>query len=188
MEQDIEKAVFEINENNRKENINRNSRPCDICGGEKFIQLFRNVVGEVSGSMQGSFSLFGGSISGRIDGYTKTLPVLSCKSCQNEREIETWKYTTDKDWFWSQMHKFYFGIKENSPYKSKVIQKYFLERPLETRQYMLDNQNWKYDFYNEIPKWSTEVWAKAGFNIKPVQYKFLWWKWEKYPTWEELEK
>lgn len=188
MKEDIENAVVKIDEDNRKENIKRNARPCVVCGGKDFIQLFRNVVGEVSGHMQGSFFLFGGSVSGSINGYTKTLPVLSCKGCQNEREIETWKYTPSKEWFWNQMHNFYFGVDHNQPSRFKQTQKYFLERPIETRQYMLDNKNYDHQFYNEIPTWSTEVWAKAGFNIKPVKRKFLWWTWEKYPTWEELEK
>jgi len=187
MKEGIQKAVNEINRIEEKENEKKNNLPCTLCGSKEFIQLFRNVVGEISGSMQGYFSLFGGSVSGRIDGYTKTLPVLSCKKCHNEREIKVWKYTGCGEWFWREMLDFYLGIEDNDLEKCKKIQKYFLERPVETRQHMLDNRNWVYSFYNDIPQWSTEVWAEAGFEIKPITRKFLWWEWKRYPTWEELQ-
>lgn len=77
-----------------------NSAPCAVCGSKEFVQKFRNVVGEIKGSVHGYFSLFGGSIHGYIDGYTKTLPVLSCRKCENEREIVTWNYVHAKDKFW----------------------------------------------------------------------------------------
>jgi len=188
LKKEIEKTVDKINKESEKYNIKRNSRPCELCGSKEFIQLFRNVVGEIHSSMTGYFSILGGSVRGSIDGYTKTLPVLSCKKCNNEREVETWDYETEREWFWGEMHYFYFGIKEDEPEKLKDIDKYFLERPVETRQYMLDNKNWDFDFYNVMPEWDTETWAKAGFDIKPKEKKLLWWKWKVYPSWEQLEK
>jgi len=162
----------------------KNDAPCTVCGSTKFVQKFRNVVGEISGSMCGYFSLFGGSVNGSINGYTKTLPVLSCRECENEREIATWEYVFDKNVFYSFMHDFYFSVKDGT---TRDIDPFFLERPVETRKFMLDNRNYEYTFYNDIPYWDTEIWAKAGFKINKIQKKFLFFKWKRYPTWEELE-
>jgi hypothetical protein len=86
------------------------------------------------------------------------------------------------------MHYFYFGLNESK----EDIQEYYLNRPVETRNMMLEYKNYEYDWYNEIPNWSTEKWAQAGFKIDPIvtNMKFLWWKWKnvRYPSWEELEK
>ena len=159
-----------------------------MCGSEKFIQKFRNVVGEVEGEITGNFSLFGGSIGGYIDGYTKTLPVLSCRECENERQISTWEHTFEEDVFWNFMHKFYFKV-DNGFSNDYQIDPFFLERPLGTRAYMIKNPNWEYKFYNSCPYWSTETWAKAGFKIPKIKKRyFLFWEKEVYPTWEELEK
>ncbi len=163
----------------------KNDAPCSVCGSKEFVQKFRNVVGEITGSICGNFSLFGGSISGSIDGYTKTLPVLSCRKCENERKIATWKYVYPKYEFWSFMHQFYFKV-ENNFSDLYEIDPFFLERPLETRQYMIDNKNYDYDFYNDCPNWSTKVWVKSGFKIPKIKKSFLFWTWERYPTWEEL--
>lgn len=188
MKQELEDAVDKENERREKKNTRENARPCELCGSKKFINLFRNVVGEIDGSFHGYYTLFGGGFSGSINGYTKTLPVLSCKICRNEREVETYEYITVHDKFWSDMHYFYFGLNESK----EDIQEYYLNRPVETRNMMLEYKNYKYDWYNEIPNWSTEKWAQAGFKIEPIvtKKKFLWWKWENvhYPSWEELEK
>lgn len=164
-----------------------NDAPCAVCGSNEFVQKFRNVVGEITGSMHGSFSLFGGSVLGRIDGYTETLPVLSCRKCENEREIRTWNYVYAKDKFWSFMHQFYFKVDDNFKNENLYnIDPFFLTRPIGTREYMLANRNWDYDFYNKIPNWSTEIWAKAGFKIDKIKRRFLFWSWEVYPIWEQL--
>ena len=165
-----------------------NDASCDVCGSNQFVQKFRNVVGEISGSMQGNYSLFGGSISGSINGYTKTLPVLSCRKCENEREIEVWEYIYGEDIFWKKMHYFYFGISKNNKKYLDKIDSFFLDKPVETRQYIIDNPNLNYSFYNDIVDWETSVWAKAGFNIPKKKHKFLFWEEEIYPTWQELEQ
>lgn len=188
MEQTLEDTVDSENVSREQENTEMNARPCELCGSSEFINLFRNVVGEIDGSFHGYYSLFGGSFSGSINGYTKTLPVLSCKNCRNEREVETYEYLSAKEQFWSDMHYFYFGLNEHRD----DIQEYYLKRPVETRNMMLKYKNYEYTFYNEIPNWSTKKWAQAGFKIEPlvVKKKFLWWRWEvtRWPTWEELEK
>jgi len=179
---DIEKEIRRLSDSKYEEDknysIKENEAPCVVCGSKEFVQKFRNVVGEISGSFYGSYSLFGGSMSGSIDGYTKTLPVLSCRNCENEREIVTYKYPSGREIFWDFMHKFYFNKKD--------IDQFFLTRPIETRNYMIDNPNYGYSFYNELPYWDTETWAKAGFKIPKIKKKFLFFTWERYPTWKEL--
>lgn len=163
-----------------------NSAPCVVCGSTDYINLYRNVVGEIEGSMTGYFSLFGGSVSGYISGSTRTLPVLSCRKCNNEKEVVTWNYTHEKDLFWSDMHNFYFMFEG---YSARGIKQIYLDNPVETRNYMLENQNWKYDFYNKMTNWSTEKWAKAGFKIEKIKVPFmLFWERERYPTWSELSQ
>lgn len=179
-----EKAASK-NEDNKKYSNIENSKPCSFCGHNELVQKFRNVVGEISGSVCGNFSLFGGSISGSIDGSTRTLPILSCRKCGNEREIITWKYTSSQKVFWDDMFNFYFGITED---KSRPIPDIYLLHPLETRQYMEKNKNFEFSFYNELPLWHTETWARAGFKIEKVIKKFLFFKREVFPTWEDLYK
>lgn len=184
----LEKIADKLDDKNKQEMERENSAPCKACGSKEFIQLFRNVVGEISGRMQGFFSLFGGSISGSIDGYTKTLPVLSCKNCHNEREVATWQYTHERDLFWSEMHYFYFGVSDDRPEKFKELKSIYLENPLDTKKFMENNYNYDFKFYNEIPNWLPETWAKAGFKINKVKKRhFIFWTKEVYPTWEELE-
>lgn len=166
----------------------QNDAPCSVCGSKEFVQKFRNVVGKISGRMEGYFSLFGGSISGSIDGNTKTLPVLSCRKCENEREIETWKYVYPQDMFWDFMYDFYFKVDRNYSKSHHQIPPFFLERPIETREYALENENYKYKFYNEITEWSPKIWAEAGFKIPKIKKRyFFFWKKEVYPTWKELK-
>lgn len=178
----------QLDENAKSLADKSNTAPCAKCGGTDFIQLYRNVVGKVEGSVQGYFSLFGGTVSGNIDGETSTLPVLSCTKCNNERTIKTWEYTWEKDLFWSDMHEFYFGItKNNFNYLSEIPQIY-LENPVDTRYYAKKNRNLEHDFYNCIPFWSPKEWAKAGFKIQKIKDKKWWGKeYERYPTWKELE-
>ncbi len=183
----MERIANSKEEEDRKNAEEENDKPCAVCGSKEFVQKFRNVVGEISGSMQGHFSLFGGSISSSIDGYTKTLPVLSCRKCENEREIAVWNFVYRKDVFWDFMYEFYHKIDRNS--ESYEVDQFFLERPLETREYALNNKNYDYDFYNKITEWSTETWAKAGFKIPKIKKRyFIFWEREVYPTWEELSK
>lgn len=188
IEREVER-VANLRQNNAKQYAqNKNDEPCAVCGSNEFVQKFRNVVGEISGSMQGHFSLFGGSLSGSIDGYTKTLPVLSCRKCENEREIVLWKYVHDKDVFWSFIYEFYRKVDRNYS-ELYDIDQFFLDRPIGTREYALKNRHYKYDFYNEITEWSTEIWAKAGFKIPKIKKRyFIFWEREVYPTWEELSK
>lgn len=180
MENKLEKIADNINEDSKRYSNKQNALPCTVCGSNEFVQKFRNVVGEITGSMHGYFSLFGGAVSGSIDGYTKTLPVLSCRKCENEREIHTWQYESATDVFWDHMRGFYF---------KGTTDDYFLSRPLETRRYMLENRNYEYRFYNELPDRTVEQWASHGFKIDKIKKKkFLFWESEVYPTWKELEE
>lgn len=161
----------------------KNTAPCKVCGKKEFVQKFRNVVGKVEEEMHGSFSLFGGSINGYIDGETNTLPVLSCRNCGNEKKVATYNNVTAKQTFYSDMHNFYFSIDKNEPYKFTYIPKIYLENPKKTKQYLINNPNYgwmeEYEFYNEIKYWRVETWIKAGFKINKkiiTRFKFLWWE------------
>ena len=191
IEKYLKKESKDEDEINEQYSDRANSAPCELCGCKHFIKLYRNVVGEVEGSMRGNFSLFGGSVSGSISGDTKILPVLSCKECHNEKIITTWKYTYATDVFWSDMHNFYFGLRENDDEKFKEIKSIYLENPLETREYMLENKNYEYDFFDSLAYYSIGSWAKAGFKINKItiKKKFLFFKWEeiRYPTWNEFK-
>lgn len=186
---------------NKLKSDNRNSAPCSYCGGKELVQKFRNVVGKISGEMRGHFSLFGGSVSGYIDGKTETLPVLSCRNCGNERKVDTWKYTFAQDVFWDYMYHFHFwgDDGEEEEIFSKRIDKFFLSRPLGTRKHAQENENYEHRFYNEIVNWSVGTWKRAGFEIKPIKkedktYKILFWKFTikgkvvEPEYWKDLEK
>lgn len=77
-----------------------NEAPCSVCNKSEFVLKYRDVNGKIDGGMSGSFSLFGGSISGYIHGDISTAPVLSCRNCENERKIviEDWQ-TEEKVWY-----------------------------------------------------------------------------------------
>lgn len=196
----LEDAANRRTDRDREVAFYSNSSPCEVCESVKFIKLYRNVVGEVDGRMRGSFDILGGSISGYISGSTKTLPVLSCANCHNERLICTWHRTGARDIFWGDMHYFYFGF----PIKTKKTMYFdklklnkidYLNHPLETRQYMLDNKNYNFDFYNEMIWWQPSLWAKAGFQIQMIPEttrKFLFFFTRKvparWPTWRELKQ
>jgi len=171
-----------------KENTDRektaryfNEQPCSVCNKTEFVRKFRNVVGEISGSMQGYYSFFGGAFTGSIDGYTKTLPVLSCRNCENEREIKTYRRMREDDIFWDDMFYFYHGINGDDKNYIEKIPKIYLDNPKETKQYMLDNNNGSWSFYDRLPHFSIQSWLKAGFKIKQkvVTKKFLFFKWTK---------
>lgn len=192
MENKIEKYLKELSNKDYVEskdwNIRRNTEPCSACGKDKFVQLFRNVVGKISGSMSGSFYLFGGSVSGRIDGYTKTLPVLSCSNCKNERKIKTFSYQTSKEIFWYDMSDFYFGVDKDDKERLDDIKEIYLANPLDTYKYAEENKYYNYDFYNEITEWSPKIWAEAGFKIEKIEKKGFFRTKQVYPKWEDLIK
>jgi len=183
--QDVTREIDNINKLNCD---SKNSAPCVKCGNNDFIVLYRNVVGEIEGDMYGSWSLLGGSMSGTINGETKTLPLLSCSNCKQERLIETWEYTFEDDQFWDDMFSFYFGVDYKEPKRFKDINDVYLANPLETRKYMLDNPNCDDEYYDEMPEWSTSIWAESGFKIAKKEHKVLWWTESYYPSWDDLKK
>lgn len=170
-----------------------NDRSCAVCGHSEFVRLYRNVVGKVEGHMQGYFSLFGGAVEGHISGTTSTLPVLSCRNCTNERTIETYDYILPRDLFWSSMYDFCEGIEK---YKEGDTDNYYINKfkssvwtsysAVEVREYMKSNPNWAYTFLDDISEFSPKTWSVAGFDIKPTKKSFLWFHWDKWPTWKEL--
>lgn len=84
------------NNNKREESAReRNEAPCNVCGKTEYVLKYRDVSGSIHGETHGYFSLFGGSISGYVDGETHTSPVLSCRNCGNERRVEIAEYVSD---------------------------------------------------------------------------------------------
>lgn len=175
----LKKKASSIDEENEQTTSEKNDSPCEKCGGRDYIQLYRNVVGNIEGSMSGNFSLFGGSVHGRISGYTKTLPILSCTQCHNEKTILTWEYTFERDLFWEDMHYFYFFYDKDED-KLPEIKSIYLNNPRQTREYMISHPNIEYSFYNEMTTWPESIWERVGFKIPTTKTKrrFLFWKWE----------
>ncbi len=94
---EIEALVSSKNKKERESVQKRNESPCTVCGKSEFVMKYRDVNGKIEGKMSGSFSLFGGSISGYVDGSIQTAPVLSCRNCENERKIEIPDITSGSD-------------------------------------------------------------------------------------------
>lgn len=138
-----------------------NKAPCKVCGTSGYVTLYRNVVGEISGKIQGCYSLFGGSISGWIDGYTKTLPVLSCRNCHNEKLVATYDYKFPYEVFIQDMKNFCFGFK---------IDQFYYDNALETYKYAKENAD-LLGYVKEILFWTPESWEAGGFKIES---KDLW--------------
>lgn len=157
----------------------QNDKPCVVCKNKTFVQKFRNVVGEISGYLRGSYSIFRGSFYGTIDGHTKTLPVLSCRECGNEREITTYTRVSDDKLFWDDMYYFYFGLEKNDKKILSKIPNIYLDNPKDTLDYIKENYNYERKWYNELKSYPAETWAEAGFKglEKKKEHKFLFWKW-----------
>lgn len=154
--QEIEKKTQEINE-----------APCAVCKKSKFVMKYRDVRGEIEGRTSGSFYLFGGSISGYIDGKISTMPVLSCRECENERQI---KIPT----LWTNELLFAYMCPYASEYSNRVfgiynkwLQQYGLEVAL-----ILDKEIYAKQLLNyNVPKVTDEEFAKAGLKRKFPQYE-----------------
>ncbi len=170
-----------INSENRKWSKISNSRPCEVCKSTEFVSLFRKTVGEFKGSA--SFGLFGGRSSFR--GGIDTDKVLSCRKCHNEKLTSEPTYIWYKELFWDEVRHFYFNVDSG---RGDEIPAIYLNYPVETRRFAMNNENYKREWYNEIVNWSPGIWANAGFSISKIKKKFLFWRWEKFPTWVELER
>lgn len=123
LESQVEKAHKELSEEARKKyqrELDRvqkyNEAPCSVCGKSQFVMKYRDVNGKIEGRTSGSFSLFGGSISGYVNGEISTAPVLSCRECENERKILVAGYVSDRDIFKQQIP----WISESNTRRSQV--------------------------------------------------------------------
>ena len=101
--QEIQKEADKINTKSEKEAKDFNEAPCTVCQKTEYIIKYREVVGTVKGRISGYFSLFGGSISGYIDGETHTNPVLSCRNCENEKLVRIGEYKSSYELLKEQM-------------------------------------------------------------------------------------
>lgn len=97
-----------------KEALEENEAPCSVCGGVRYVLKYRDVVGSVEGEIDGSFSLFGGSISGYIDGETHTNPILSCRECGNEKKVIIAKFYADYETLEDNMPSVFYASRGRS--------------------------------------------------------------------------
>lgn len=148
-----------------------NEAPCSVCGNRKFILKYRDVNGETHGKISGSFSLFGGHISGYIDGYTQTGAVLSCRDCQNERKIVLKDWNSGKD-IWFQQLPTVFSSKNFTDYPPKDWLK---EKGLEVAR-IIDNDYYHEYSSNDLSKLSDSELESVGLvNKYPLPQKPRWW-------------
>lgn len=172
--QDLRNATDQENTKNELDYQRYNESPCSVCGKSDFIMKYRNVNGKIEGRISGSFSLFGGSISGYIDGETHTDPVLCCRECENERKIEIFKYKCIEDTWDEQLPymSYYFGIEKDEKKQGKVsgwLQQYGLEVALEIERKI---KPWKefhrfYKYYdNKYPRFNEKEFEFLGLKRK----------------------
>lgn len=176
---EIVRDVDTANNKEDKRVLSINEAPCSVCGKSSFVLKYRNVVGKVKGRIDGSFSLFGGSISGYVDGSTETLPVLSCRGCENERVIvvpryETYhdrlKYQYPKDYTYSGGGTFYPATKW---LQSKGVEVAIL---LEEKVYFGYVEQENMSVKNRSAEWLNK--AKLNYKYeqpkKPSRWKCFW--------------
>ena len=158
-------------ENYKKESEeiqSRNERPCDVCKHPNFINKFRDVQGEVHGRISGSFSLFGGGVSGYVDGNTRTLPVLCCRECGNERQIEILNYKGQEriyknQFSWFNTEDLYDLDRAPNGWAKKYSLQTHLKYVKENRiKYFITCSNHDDDYY----PFSDGEYIKAGFWVK----------------------
>lgn len=181
---DNESTLYYSKEYKRAAEKNRAS--CTVCGCKTHIELYRKTVGEFKGNMSSSHLLLASSAQMSMSGRLDTDKVLSCRDCKNEKLIEKADYRSATEIFWQDLSGFYFGVDSGEPERFTRTPKIYLENPIDTYNYAVENANSASQYYNEIVEWSPEVWAAAGFNINKVTRKFLWHKREMHPTWKQL--
>lgn len=167
---------------------------CPFCFSKNVTQDIKRVQGKIDGNMSGSFGLFGGGMSGYVHGEIDTNEVYVCQDCKNVWKPEDSEYIGSKDVFYDLLRKFYFYIDglgrevdfdEDNPeekYKSqeekqkahdKEHEEEYLKEanvlrnfyPETIRWYIHNNQNYEYDFFNEVEFWDNETFNKYGFKM-----------------------
>ena len=161
---EIKNASSESYAKAKKNEKEVNEAPCSVCKNTTFVLKYRDVNGKIEGKISGSFSLFGGSISGYIDGTISTAPVLSCRECENERKIVINSWDSEQC-IWNR-NKPYFWCSYSPDPASKWLQ----DRGLEVAK-MIDT-----DFYGDLKNYDDEVLEKVGLVKKfPLPKKPRWW-------------
>jgi len=159
----IETTAISFNKKEKESVLARNESPCTVCGKKEFVMKYRDVNGKVEGSISGSFSLFGGSISGYIDGNIQTAPVLSCRNCENERKIEISNFTSGSDILERNLPQIY----SNFPEWNKKASDWLCEKGLEVAL-LLDRKYYSHKIanYDNKPKYSDEMFGLLGLKRK----------------------
>lgn len=174
--------VKDVNGRNKKEEnriLRLNEAPCSVCGKSSFVLKYRNVVGKVNGQISGSFSLFGGSIYGYVDGNTETLPILSCRNCENERIIKVIRYESYTSCLQAQYPKDYLYSGGGTFYPAST---WLQNKGLEVAILLEDKCYFSYDSekYRSV-KGRKDEWLKAAKLSykydqpkKPSRWKCFW--------------
>lgn len=161
---ELENIRDEFNEYWAKYSKRINESPCSVCNLSQFVLKYRDVNGKVEGRMFGAFSLFGGSISGYVSGETHTDPILSCRSCENERKIDISLHKTIDDIWNEQVPYLGDSIKSDTRKVSEWLQGYGLEVACE-----LSKKVYSIKDYHRFYKWSDDVYPKYSL----VEFSYL---------------
>lgn len=172
------KAIREVSEFADKKNEEHkqwaqrlNEAPCTVCNSSEYVIKYREIVGKITGKTSGYFSLFGGSISGYIDGNISTKPVLSCRECGNEKLIQIPKHTHYKDLIVNQMPSILLYSNTSCMAKSWLIKK-----GLEVARLLAKDCYFEY-YSQDINEFSDEKLKEVGLvNKYPLPKKpLLYW-------------
>jgi len=150
-----------------------NEAPCSVCKKTEYVLKYRDVEGSIHGETYGYFSLFGGSISGYIDGETHTNPVLSCRNCGNEKKVEIASYKSDYELLKEQLPTMWGGTFTDNP-----CSKWLSEKGLEVARLLMEHTFLVKD-YNDIREFPDSTLIKCGLDYKykfPKKPSFYWFK------------
>lgn len=157
---EIQEKAKEINLESRRSCQEQNEAPCSVCKKTEYVLKYREVVGKVEGQISGYFSLFGGSISGQVNGETHTNPVLSCRNCGNEKLVKVAPYLVDYQLLEDQMPAAFPSI--DSYYTAKDWAK---SKGIEVLKRLAKNLFCPKD-YHDVETFSNETLKKCGLEYK----------------------
>lgn len=155
---ELDAEADRINDERRERARIMNEAPCTVCQGVVYVLKYREVSGSVKGRTTGHFSLFGGSISGYVDGETHTNPVLSCRNCGNEKLLKIADYKYRDDLLQEQLPWHIYSCHPGSEWlKTKGVEV--------ARQLIEDHKPYIGDAY-DVRKMSDDTLEKCGLEYK----------------------
>jgi hypothetical protein len=170
---EIQKEAQKLSDENEEEALKENESPCSVCKKSEFVLKYRDIQGKIKGETHGYFSLFGGSIYGYVDGDISTKPILSCRNCENERQIVVPKYIDGYELLEQQMPSAFPTI--GSYYKSSDwLKKKGIEVARELGKHLFLPEE-----YHDIREMNDAILQKCGMELKYPKIKkpsFMWLK------------